>query len=232
MKEFLYTTLMTNGAGAATLSIETMLLNFLAAGICGLIIYISYRTTHMGAMYSKRFNVLLIMLTLITTLIMSVIGNNVALSLGMVGALSIIRFRTAIKDPRDTAYIFWTIAVGICCGVADYLLAVTGSVIIFFFLILLGTARNNERILLIVHGSLSADEEIARTVSGYYLTKAVLRVHNAIPGEDGSCEFIYELSDKIAAAAKKRNGDLQPMLCKIEGVRSVQFVRQDDEITQ
>ena len=62
---------------------------------------------------------------------MNVIGNNIALSLGMVGALSIVRFRTAIKDPRDTAYIFWGIAVGICCGVSDYLVAGLGSALIF-----------------------------------------------------------------------------------------------------
>ena len=83
----------------------------------------AYRFSHSGAVYSARFNVSLLMMTLITTMIMNVIGNNISLSLGMVGALSIVRFRTAIKDTRDTAYIFWCIAVGICCGVSYYALA-------------------------------------------------------------------------------------------------------------
>ena len=73
--------------------------------------------SHRGTIYSKKFNVSLVVLTVLTSMVMTVIGNNVALSLGMVGALSIVRFRTAIKDSRDTVYIFWTIIVGICCGV-------------------------------------------------------------------------------------------------------------------
>lgn len=71
-----------------------------------------------------------------TGTVMTVIGNNIALSLGMVGALSIVRFRTAIKDSRDTVYIFWTIIVGICCGVGDYLVAAVGSSAIFLIFLI------------------------------------------------------------------------------------------------
>lgn len=129
MKEILYNAVT---ASEGALTITDVLINFLAACIISILIYISYRLSHSGAIYSKRFNVSLIMLVLVTTLVMNVIGNNIALSLGMVGALSIVRFRTAIKDPRDTAYIFWAIAVGICCGVSDYLIAGIGTFIIFF----------------------------------------------------------------------------------------------------
>lgn len=110
MKEVLYNSLSnaTNG-----LTITDVIVNFLAAAVIACLIYISYRISHSGPVYSERFNVSIVMLTLVTTLVMNVIGNNIALSLGMVGALSIVRFRTAIKDPRDTAYIFWGIAVGI-----------------------------------------------------------------------------------------------------------------------
>ena len=100
MKELLYESLVNTTEG---LTLEEMILNFAAAAILACLIYISYRVSHSGAVYSERFNVSLIMLTLISTLVMNVIGNNIALSLGMVGALSIVRFRTAIKDPRDTA---------------------------------------------------------------------------------------------------------------------------------
>ena len=85
------------------LTLEDVLLNFFVAAVIGVVIFLSYRLSHGGAAYSARFNVSLVMLTLVTTLVMNVIGNNIALSLGMVGALSIVRFRTAIKDPRDTA---------------------------------------------------------------------------------------------------------------------------------
>ena len=101
MKELLYESLVNTTEG---MTLDEVILNFAAAAIIACLIYISYRVSHSGTVYSERFNVSLVMLTLISTLVMSVIGNNIALSLGMVGALSIVRFRTAIKDPRDTAY--------------------------------------------------------------------------------------------------------------------------------
>ena len=106
MKEVLYNSLSnaTNG-----LTITDVIVNFLAAAVIACLIYISYRISHSGPVYSERFNVSIIMLTLVTTLVMNVIGNNIALSLGMVGALSIVRFRTAIKDPRDTAAVAFPI---------------------------------------------------------------------------------------------------------------------------
>ena len=111
----------------STLTWEQIASNIIAAGILGFLIFISYMISHRGTIYSKKFNVSLVVLTVLTSMVMTVIGNNVALSLGMVGALSIVRFRTAIKDSRDTVYIFWTIIVGICCGVGDFIVAGVGS---------------------------------------------------------------------------------------------------------
>ena len=87
--------------------IETVFLVLLVAFLVSLIIFITYKHTYTGVLYNPRFNVSLIMITMITTIVMVVIGSNISVSLGMVGALSIIRFRTAVKDPRDTAFIFW-----------------------------------------------------------------------------------------------------------------------------
>ena len=88
-----------------TLSWEQIAANILVSGILGFLIFISYMISHRGTIYSKKFNVSLVVLTVLTSMVMTVIGNNVALSLGMVGALSIVRLRTAIKDSRDTVYI-------------------------------------------------------------------------------------------------------------------------------
>ena len=123
------------------------------ATVIGVVIYMSYYFSHQGTSYSRKFNVTLILLSVLTASVMTVIGNNVALSLGMVGALSIVRFRTAIKDARDTAYIFWTIIVGIACGVGDYLVAATGSAAAFILLLLLGRVRDDGKMLLIIRGS-------------------------------------------------------------------------------
>ncbi|MBQ8003373.1 MAG: DUF4956 domain-containing protein, partial [Clostridia bacterium] len=82
----------------STLTAEQIIANILVAGILGFLIFVSYYISHRGTIYSKKFNVSLVVLTVLTSMVMTVIGNNVALSLGMVGALSIVRFRTAIKD--------------------------------------------------------------------------------------------------------------------------------------
>ena len=110
--------------------------HIIVAAIIGMVIYFSYAISHKGTIYSKKFNVSLLVLTTLTGTVMTVIGNNVALSLGMVGALSIVRFRTALKDSRDTVYVFWTIIAGICCGVGDYLVAAVGSGITFLLLLM------------------------------------------------------------------------------------------------
>lgn len=228
MKEILYDSLINTTQG---LTLQDVFINFAAAAVIACLIYISYKVSHSGAVYSERFNVSLVMLTLITTLVMNVIGNNIALSLGMVGALSIVRFRTAIKDPRDTAYIFWAIAVGICCGVSDYLIAGAGSVLIFVFLILFGFVRNNERIMIIINGSREADEEIEKRMEEFFAGKAVMRVHNASL-QDGAVEYIYEVSDKIMRKYENINGSMTKILSSVKGVTNISVVRQDDEINQ
>lgn len=228
MKETLYNYLYT---GTGALSLTDVCINFLAACLISILLYMSYRISHSGPVYSRRFNVSLVMLVLITTLVMNVIGNNIALSLGMVGALSIVRFRTAIKDPRDTAYIFWAIAVGVCCGVSDYWVAGIGSMIIFLFLILFGFVKDNERIMVVVKFNAEAMDTLENGIGSLFKGKAVLRLSNASV-EDGTAEAIYEISDKQLKAAEKVNGSCVKMLSSLAGVRSVSLVRQDDEINQ
>lgn len=228
MKELLYNNLITT-TGALTL--EDVIINFLAACVISILIYISYKLSHTGAVYSQKFNVSLVMLVLVTTLVMNVIGNNIALSLGMVGALSIVRFRTAIKDPRDTAYIFWAIAVGICCGVSDYLIAGIGTFIIFLFLTFFGFVRDNERILIVVRMDSKAVEGVSNSISSLFEGKAVLRVNNQSV-EEKRAEMIWEVSDKLVKKSEKTNGTCSHVISEIDGVKSISFVRQDDEINQ
>lgn len=219
--------LLSTGTGALTL--EDILLNFLMAGILAVIIYLSYAISHAGPVYSAKFNVSLVMLTLVTTLVMNVIGNNISLSLGMVGALSIVRFRTAIKDPRDTAYIFWCIAIGICCGVSEYLIAAIGSVVIFAFLIVFGLVKSNERYLLIIHSVRGNDEEIRRIVDHAFMNKAILRVSNTTAQ---TSEYIYELSARLMGKSADAAKLLSEELYQLDGVSAVNLVCQNDEMNR
>jgi len=211
------------------LTIQDIVLNFFIAGILGLVIYLSYRISHAGGMYSTKFNVSLVMLTLITTLVMNVIGNNIALSLGMVGALSIVRFRTAIKDSRDTAYIFWAIAAGICCGVQEYVIVSIGSGVIFLFLILFGAVKSNERYLLILRGDSSSENLVEQEMEQLFLGKVRYRVKNI---SNGSLEYIYELSEKQLQNADKKVSSTSAYLSNITGIKTVNIVSQNDEMSR
>ncbi|PRR81675.1 DUF4956 domain-containing protein [Clostridium vincentii] len=226
MKEELFDYLVTN-TGALTL--EGVIFNFLMAVVLGIVIYISYRFSQTGAVYSARFNISLVMLTLITAMVMNVIGNNIALSLGMVGALSIVRFRTAIKDPRDTAYIFWSIGVGICCGVSEFMIAVVGSAVIFLFLLIFGMVKTNDRYLLVVRGQRKCDEHIEKIISDQYKGKARLRVKNT---SSETVEYIFELSQVMINDANKKEESISDILYKIEGMANVNIVCQNDEINR
>jgi uncharacterized membrane protein YhiD involved in acid resistance len=115
---------------AADLSVTSIAMTLLFSFVLGLFIFYIYRVSYKGVMYSKTFNVTLIAMSMITSSIILAITSNIILSLGMVGALSIVRFRTAIKDPIDVAYLFWAIGMGIVSGAGLWKLALISSVVI------------------------------------------------------------------------------------------------------
>ena len=211
-----------------TLSPETIIMHIVVSAIIALAIYISYWYTHASTTYSKKFNVSLITLTVLTATVMTVIGNNIALSLGMVGALSIVRFRTAIKDSRDTTYIFWAIIVGICCGVGDYFVACVGSACVFVVLLLLGRVQNDNRILLIIKANRGLEMDIEGIVFDYFHKKAFLRVKNTT---ESSLELIYELSRKTYQLSYNKEKSITTKLYELGQVNYVNIVSQNDEIS-
>jgi uncharacterized membrane protein YhiD involved in acid resistance len=115
---------------ASDLSVTAIAMTLLFSFTLGLFIFYIYRVSYKGVMYSKTFNVTLIAMSMITSSIILAITSNIILSLGMVGALSIVRFRTAVKDPIDIAYLFWAIGMGIVSGAGLWKLALISSVVI------------------------------------------------------------------------------------------------------
>lgn len=143
----------------ANLSVATIIMTLLTAALCGAIIYIVYRFFYRGVVYSDNFNILLLLTTVVTSFIIMTISANVVLSLGMVGALSIVRFRAAVKDPLDIGFLFWGIAAGITAGAQLYMVAIIGTVIISVIYILLTIFKKQRKsYLLIVR--YAADSEI------------------------------------------------------------------------
>ena len=223
MKDKIFELFETNGE----LHLETVALNISMAAVLGFLIFVFYYITHRGTIYSKKFNASLVVLTVLTGTVMTVIGNNIALSLGMVGALSIVRFRTAIKDSRDTVYIFWTVIVGICCGVGDYMVALIGSAITFIVLLILGAIKNDNRMLIIVRGARNKQSIVTGYIFNIFKNKAILRVKNTT---EDTMELIYEVSSSLLKKIEK-DISITDGIYDLGGIEYVNIVMQNDEIS-
>ena len=177
----------------------------LAFGI-GLFIFMVYKKTYQGVMYSSSFGTTLIALTMITTLVILAVTSNVVLSLGMVGALSIVRFRTAIKEPLEIAFLFWSIAAGIVLAAGLIPLAVIGSVVIGMILIIFVNKKSYYNPYIVVFSCADSDaEKGAREFLDKQVEKCVVKSKTAAKGlielnleirmKDDNTDFINELSD-------------------------------------
>lgn len=226
MREFV----IENLTSAETISAAVIVLNNIVAMVIAFFVMFTYRITYSGTAYSRKFNVSLGAITIITTMIMSVISNNIALSLGMVGALSIIRFRTAVKDVRDAAFIFWAIAVGIGCGVSQYAMIGIGSVFLLLFFLLTRQAVASHKQLLVIQGKLEAQNQIEAVVNEHFGEKAHQTIKNV---SAGACELVYAIKEgQLEKANEKNMIDISQRLMKVEGVERVNLVEQQDDIAR
>ena len=190
----------------ASVSILDMLIALALAFGIGVFIFYVYKKTYSGVMYSSSFGVTLIALTLVTTLVILAVTSNVVLSLGMVGALSIVRFRTAIKEPLDIAFLFWSIAVGIVLAAGMIPLAIIGSVIVGVILLLFVNRTPSRNPYIVVlrcadHASETAAKKFleSRTerciVKGKTAQKGQVELNMEIRLRDDNTDFINELSE-------------------------------------
>ena len=192
----------------------------LAFGI-GLFIFLVYKKTFSGVMYSSSFGVTLVALTMITTMVILAVTSNVVLSLGMVGALSIVRFRTAIKEPLDIAFLFWSIAVGIVLAAGMIPLAVIGSVVIGLILLVFVNKKSSDNpYILVLQCDGQDSEDRARAYLDQLLRRCVVKSKTAQKGmvelnlevrlKDGGTDFINTLAgmDGVRSAVLvSYNGD-------------------------
>ena len=189
----------------ASVSMLDMAIAMALAFLIGLFIFVVYKKTFNGVMYSSSFGVTLVALTMITTLVILAVTSNVVLSLGMVGALSIVRFRTAIKEPLDIAFLFWAIAVGIVLAAGMIPLAVIGSIIIGVVLLIFVNKKSHFNPYLIVLSCDShASEEEAKKYLKDKVNKCIVKSKTAQSGvveltleirlKDDNTDFINELS--------------------------------------
>ncbi|MDC7287010.1 DUF4956 domain-containing protein [Blautia schinkii] len=205
----------------SSVSILDMALSLILAFGLGLFIFMVYKKTFAGVMYSSSFGVTLIALTMITTVVILAVTSNVVLSLGMVGALSIVRFRTAIKEPLDIAFLFWSIAVGIVLAAGMIPLAVIGSVVIGIVLILFVNKKQYINPYIIVINCENHDSELAAVE---FLNKQVQRcVVKSKSAQKGAIELNMEIR------MKDDNTDFINILSEMNGITSAVLVSYNGE---
>ncbi len=205
----------------SSVSILDMILTLVLAFGIGMFIFLVYKKTYLGVMYSSSFGITLVALTMITSQVILAVTSNVVLSLGMVGALSIVRFRTAIKEPLDIAFLFWSIAAGIILASGMIPLAVFGSVIIGVILLIFVNRKSNVNPYIIVLSCDSHDSEVrAREFLEKQVLKCVVKSKTAQKG-------VIELNMEIRM--KDENTDFINTLSEMNGVNSAVLVSYNGE---
>lgn len=200
----------------SSVSLLDMVISMALAFGIGMFIFLIYKKTFAGVMYSSSFGVTLVALTMISTLVILAVTSNVVLSLGMVGALSIVRFRTAIKEPLDIAFLFWAIAVGIVLAAGMIPLAVFGSVVIGILLLVFANRKSHINPYMIVLRCDNHDSELAATD---FLKKQVQRlVVKSKTAQKGAIEL------NIEVRMRDVNTDFINILSEMNGVSSAVLV--------
>ena len=197
-----------------TLTVQSLLLSLGTAFLIGIFILFVYKKTFTGVIYSKSFSLSVLLLSLVTTLVIQTISSNITLSLGMVGALSIVRFRTAVKEPVDTGFMFWAITSGIMAGANLYIAAIIGSLIVgllFFICYSFGMKLGNKYLVILKY-----DEEVAGKVE-----KALEDIKFRVKSRSitkGLIEYTFEVELNDA------NQKLLDRIGTINGVSSVNVI--------
>ena len=207
----------------ASVSFLDMALALVLAFGIGLFIFLIYKKTFSGVMYSAGFGVTLVALTMISTFVILAVTSNVVLSLGMVGALSIVRFRTAIKEPVDIAFLFWAIAAGIVLAAGLIPLAVFGSVAIGIVLLVFANRKAHTKPYIVVLRCENHDSELAATE---FLKKQVERcVVKSKTAQQGAVELNVEVR------MQDDNTDFVNILSEMNGVSSAVLVSYNGDYT-
>ena len=208
----------------ASFSIVDSLIGLVVAFALGMFIYVIYKKTFAGVMYSHNFNISLIIMSMITALVIMGISTNIVISLGMVGALSIVRFRTPIKDPMDLVYLFWAIGSGILCGAGLIPLAIIGAILIGIVMLFFSNRLTIENpYLLIVKYNDSSIESMLDEILSKQSKKHTIKSKSIMP--DNHLEVTYEIR------LKENDTEFVNLIKEINSVRSAVMLSYDGNFT-
>ena len=207
------------------LTVSDIIIAIFFSFVTGLFIFYIYKKTYSGILYSKNFNIALIMSTMVAAVVMMAIGGNLALSLGMVGALSIIRFRAPVKDSKDLTFLFWAITVGIVNGIRFYKLSIVSSLMIGAVLVALSKKLVISKPYVIILKYLNIDQNKVNSILRRYCSK--FEVRNTTIDDSGIAEKTIEVKLKDKDTDLLLNG-----LKEVKGVKKIMIFHHTGELSE
>ena len=211
----------TEGFSGASLTVPAILLSIGFAALLAVYEFFIYRIVNRNTFYNRNFNLSLIALAVITASVILTIQSNIVVSLGMVGALSIVRFRTAIKDPMDLIFLFWSIAIGIICGAGFAMIAVIASAVLTIVIVLFSSKGGQDTLILVVNAKNYDCEERVLQIVRHNCSRYKVRSRS-----------VTEAGMSLAVEVKCRKpGALIEELMESRAVRTASLVEHDGEIS-
>ena len=204
----------------SSLTVFDIFIALFASLICAAIISYTYKNTYQGVLYQKSFNLSLILISLITTSVIMVISGNLVLSLGMVGALSIIRFRSAVKDPIDIVFMFWAVSIGIANGVAAFKVSFSTSIIISVVIILIKKIPLSSKPFILIIKTNVGNEKILDKIISTESNQYFLKSKNINGNHE---ELIFEIRIKDDLKITKK-------ISQIKGVKDVNLISSSNNV--
>lgn len=210
------------GYASGNLEIGNIFICVLCTAAIASYIYMLYKNINKNSFYNRSFNLSLVTIAIVTSAIILTIQSNIVVSLGMVGALSIVRFRTAIKDPMDLAFLFWSISVGIICGAGFAIIAIITSVVITIVIVIFSMLPESRRaLILVINASSYQDEERIMQIVNESCQYARTRARN-----------ISKTSLNLAIEVRlKEQKDLIERLMELESITTASLVEQTGDVT-
>src|SRR3989339_33394 len=219
-----------NNGAVVTYSTQQIVINIALAFVLAFVIALVYKKTHKGLSYSQSFVFTLVIMSVIVAIVMMVIGNSVALAFGLLGAFSIIRFRTPVKDTKDTGYIFFSLAIGMAVGTNNHEIAVIGTVLVLLMIVLLdkinfGSMSKHEYLLsFIVSHEASAGNSFEGVFKKYLKNSMLLNINSKQDGK--ASEMTYHAS--FADESKKE--EFVRELSGMSGVEKVHLITSKEDV--
>ncbi|MCR5066604.1 MAG: DUF4956 domain-containing protein [Erysipelotrichaceae bacterium] len=209
------------GQFTGPVSVEMIVISLLVAFLCSLFVVFIYKKTFTGIVYNRTTALTLVLLAMVTAMIIRTINSNLSLSLGMVGALSIVRFRTAIKEPVDTAFMFWAITAGIMSGAGLYFIAIIGCILLglFYYLTYASASKASAKYLMVVIYNQAVEENVRAMLDKIKTKKLKSKSTNSNSTAELTYEVVYDKTTEV----------LMKELQGISGVVSVNLVTYTNE---